>query len=76
MNEKVFLGSSAEGGLSYSAADLTCLLRHVVAYGGLRGIDLKTGKTVIVAPVMGAYSSAVVEVASAMALELSLWDEI
>lgn len=66
LNEKVLLGSPAEGGLGYSIADLTCLSRQLVAYGGLRGIDLKAGETVIVAPATGAYSGAAVQVASAM----------
>lgn len=66
LNEKVLLGSPAEGGLGYSVADLTCLMRQGVAYGGLRGINLKAGETVIVAPATGAYSGAAVEVASAM----------
>jgi D-arabinose 1-dehydrogenase-like Zn-dependent alcohol dehydrogenase len=66
LNEKVLLGSSAEGGLGYSVADLTHISMQLVAYGGLRGIDLKAGETVIVAPATGGYSGAAVEVASAM----------
>jgi threonine dehydrogenase-like Zn-dependent dehydrogenase len=66
LNEKLLLGSPADGGLGYSMGDLTYIARHVVAYGGFRGIDLKAGETVIVAPATGAYSSAAVEVASAM----------
>ena len=62
LNEEVLL----EKGFGYSIADLSALLRQVVAYGGFRGIDLKAGETVIVAPATGAYSSAAVEVASAM----------
>jgi NADPH:quinone reductase-like Zn-dependent oxidoreductase len=50
LNEKVLLGNLAEGGLGYSMADLTYIGKQVVAYGGLRGIDLKAGETVIVAP--------------------------
>lgn len=66
LNEKILLGDPAEGGLGYSVADLTWLMRQGVAYGGLRGINLKAGETVIVAPATGAYSGAAVEVASAM----------
>ena len=66
LNEKILLGSPAEGGLGYSIADLTCLSRQLVAYGGFRGIDLKAGETVIVAPATGSFSGAAVEVASAM----------
>ncbi|KAJ8059067.1 hypothetical protein OCU04_012044 [Sclerotinia nivalis] len=66
LNEKRLLGSPAEGGLGYSIGDLSILARHLVAYGGFRGIDLKPGETVIVAPATGSFSSAAVEVASAM----------
>ncbi|KAM3084450.1 hypothetical protein ACMFMG_001446 [Clarireedia jacksonii] len=66
LNEKLLLGSPADGGLGYSMGELTYIARHVVAYGGFRGIDLKAGETVIVAPATGSYSSAAVEVASAM----------
>ncbi|TGO63064.1 hypothetical protein BOTNAR_0105g00240 [Botryotinia narcissicola] len=66
LNEKRLLGSPAEGGLGYSLGDLSILARYMVAYGGFRGIDLKAGETVIVAPATGSFSSAAVEVASAM----------
>ena len=66
LDEKLLLGSPAEGGLGYSVADLTYISKQLVAYGGLRGIDLKAGETVIVAPATGGYSGAAVEVASAM----------
>ena len=66
LNEKALLGSPAEGGLGYSVADLASLSKPLVAYGGLRAIDLKAGETVIVAPATGGFSSAAVEVASAM----------
>lgn len=66
LNEELLLGSPAEGGLGYSVADLTYISKQLVAYGGLRGIDLKAGETVIVAPATGGYSGAAVEVASAM----------
>ncbi|TGO77218.1 hypothetical protein BELL_0117g00020 [Botrytis elliptica] len=66
LNEKRLLGSPAEGGLGYSLGDLSILSRYMVAYGGFRGIDLKAGETVIVAPATGLFSSAAVEVASAM----------
>ncbi|KAG4430027.1 hypothetical protein IFR05_014496 [Cadophora sp. M221] len=66
LNEKALLGSSANGGLGYTTLDLCLLRRHLIAYGGLRGIDLKAGETVIIAPATGAYSGAAVEVASAM----------
>ncbi|KAF7913362.1 uncharacterized protein EAE98_011587 [Botrytis deweyae] len=66
LNEKRLLGSPAEGGLGYSLGDLSILSRYMVAYGGFRGIDLKAGETVIVAPATGLFSRAAVEVASAM----------
>ncbi|KAF7959375.1 hypothetical protein EAE96_000995 [Botrytis aclada] len=66
LNEKRLLGSPAEGGLGYFLGDISILSRYMVAYGGFRGIDLKAGETVIVAPATGLFSSAAVEVASAM----------
>ncbi|KAF7896641.1 uncharacterized protein EAF01_009044 [Botrytis porri] len=66
LDEKRLLGSQAEGGLGYSLGDLSILARYMVAYGGFRGIDLKAGETVIVAPATGLFSSAAVEVALAM----------
>ncbi|THV45181.1 hypothetical protein BGAL_0520g00060 [Botrytis galanthina] len=66
LNEKRLLESPAEGGLGYSLRDLSILSRYMVAYGGLRGIDLKAGETVIVAPATGLFSSAAVELATAM----------
>jgi threonine dehydrogenase-like Zn-dependent dehydrogenase len=66
LDEKVLLGSLADGGLGYEMADLVYIPRFAVAYGGFRGINLQAGETVIVAPATGAYSSAAVEVAIAM----------
>ncbi|MCJ1234482.1 hypothetical protein MMC14_002443 [Varicellaria rhodocarpa] len=66
LNEKILLGSPAEGGLGYRIADLTYLSKQLTVYGGLRGIDLKAGETIIVAPATGGYTGAAVEVASAM----------
>ncbi|MCJ1478104.1 hypothetical protein MMC13_006779 [Lambiella insularis] len=66
LNEKILLGSLAEGGLGYSVAELTAIGRQLVAYGGFRGINLKAGETIIIAPSTGGYSGAAVEVASAM----------
>jgi hypothetical protein len=65
LNEDLLLGSPEKSGLGYSFADLSYLARPLVAYGGLRGIDLKVGDTVIVAPATSGYSGAVVEAASA-----------
>ena len=53
-------------GLEYGIQDLTHLSTMVVGYGGLRGIDLRPGETVVIAPATGIFSGAAVEVASAM----------
>lgn len=66
LNEKLLLGPPSEGGLGYKMADLLILARHMVAYGGLRSIDLKAGETIVIAPATGAYSGAAVDVALAM----------
>jgi threonine dehydrogenase-like Zn-dependent dehydrogenase len=66
LNEQALLGDPAEGGLGYSVGDLLHLTRDMVAYGGLRGIDLKAGETIIIAPATGSYSGSAVEMASAM----------
>jgi hypothetical protein len=64
LNEDL-LSSPEKSGLEYSLADLPYLASPLVAYGGLRDIDLKVGETVIVAPATSGYNSAAVEVASA-----------
>jgi D-arabinose 1-dehydrogenase-like Zn-dependent alcohol dehydrogenase len=46
--------------------DLSILPRHLVAYGSFYNTDLKPRETVVAAPATRAYSSAAVEVASAM----------
>jgi D-arabinose 1-dehydrogenase-like Zn-dependent alcohol dehydrogenase len=66
LDEEVLCGKVEEGGLGYSVADLTSLTQSLVGYGGLRGIRLQAGETVIVAPATGGYSSATVGVAVAM----------
>ncbi len=66
LNEKILCGDPTAGGLGYSPYDLLQLHHHLVAFGGLRAIDLKVGETVIVAPATGVYSGAAVQVAVAM----------
>lgn len=66
LNEKVLCGSPAEGGLGYQPEDLLALASQVVSYGGMRGINVQAGETVIVAPATGNYSGAAVQVAVAM----------
>ncbi|OIW32661.1 GroES-like protein [Coniochaeta ligniaria NRRL 30616] len=66
LNEKLLCGSPSEGGFGYRPEDLLALSKQVVAYGGLRGIHLEPGETVIVAPATGMFSGAAVQVAVAM----------
>ena len=66
LDEQVLLGRPSDGGFGYSIEDLTIISRHLVPYGGLRGIGLRAGETVIIAPATGGYSGAAVDVASAM----------
>lgn len=66
LNEKLLCGSSAQGGFGYSSEDLLALPRQVIPYGGLRGINLQPGETIIVAPATGSYTGAAVQVAVAM----------
>ena len=60
LNEKALLGNPADGGLGYEISNLPDLATHVIAYGGLRSMDLKAGETVIVAPATGSVSGAAV----------------
>ena len=60
LNEKILLGSPADGGLEYDITDLSELAGYAIAYGGLRSMDLKAGETVIVAPATGSISGAAV----------------
>ncbi|KAH8912985.1 alcohol dehydrogenase [Coniochaeta sp. PMI_546] len=66
LNEKLLCGSPSEGGLGYKPEDLLALPKQIVAYGGLRGINLQPGETVIVSPATGMFSGAAVQVAVAM----------
>lgn len=66
LNEKVLCGSPSDGGLGYQPEDLLTVGKQLVAYGGLRGIGLQPGETVIVAPATGMFSGAAVQVAVAM----------
>lgn len=66
LNEKRLCGSPADGGLGYTISELIQLPLALVAYGGLRGIDVKAGETVVVAPATGMFSGAAVGVAMAM----------
>lgn len=66
LNEKLLLGTPAEGGLGYSLSDLTIMPGYAIPYGGLRSIGLTAGETVIVAPATGFFTGLAVDVASAM----------
>lgn len=66
LNENILLSQPSQGGLGYTPAELAILTRHLIAYGGLRSIDVKAGETVIVAPATGAFSGAAVDTALAM----------
>ncbi|KAF2477690.1 GroES-like protein [Lindgomyces ingoldianus] len=56
--------------LGYSIPELLQLTVDVVAYGGLRGIDIKAGERLIVAPATGMFSGATVGVAVAMGVSV------
>ncbi|KAH8696735.1 alcohol dehydrogenase [Talaromyces proteolyticus] len=66
LDEKVLLGSIADGGLNYLPRQLTEIGHMLVPYGGLRDINLQPGQTVIVAPATGGFGGAAVQVALAM----------
>jgi D-arabinose 1-dehydrogenase-like Zn-dependent alcohol dehydrogenase len=66
LNEKLLCGSPSDGGLGYKPEDLLALSKQIVAYGGLRGINVQPGETVIVAPATGSFTGAAVQVAVAM----------
>ncbi|QKX57501.1 uncharacterized protein TRUGW13939_04615 [Talaromyces rugulosus] len=66
LDEKVLLGSVEQGGLGYGIGSIPYLMKHAVAYGGLRAIDLKAGETIIISPATGNHSGAAVQVATAM----------
>ncbi|MCJ1376759.1 hypothetical protein MMC20_008004 [Loxospora ochrophaea] len=66
LNEKRLLGTIDDGGLGYLVEDLMHIGTLLVAYGGLKDIDLKPGETVIVAPATGSFGGAAAAVAIAM----------
>ena len=61
LNEKVLCEE-----LGYSIPQLGFITTSLISYGGFRGIDLKAGETVLIAPATGSYSGAAVAVAVAM----------
>lgn len=66
LNERRLCGDPADGGLGYSIGDLAVIPEALVPYGGLRGLGLQAGETVVVAPATGGFSGAAVGVARAM----------
>ncbi len=66
LDEKALLGSAAEGGLGYSVDDLGYLAVLMVAYGGMRDVDVRPGETVLIAPSTGSFGGAAVHVALAL----------
>lgn len=66
LDERRLCGSAADGGLAYSPDDLLHLPTQLIAYAGLRSVNVQAGETVLVAPATGSYSGAAVQVAVAM----------
>ncbi|KAL8783803.1 MAG: hypothetical protein Q9195_009270 [Heterodermia aff. obscurata] len=66
LDETRLLGSPEDGGLGYTLDDLGYFAFPLVAYGGLRDIDLKAGETIIIAPATGQFGGAAVQTALAM----------
>ena len=66
LDESRLLGSPSNGGLGYTANDLTYLSTLSVPWGGLSDVDVRAGQKVIVTPATGTYGSAAVLCALAM----------
>ncbi|KAK0729522.1 hypothetical protein B0H67DRAFT_1884 [Lasiosphaeris hirsuta] len=66
VNEAVLCGSPADGGFGYSIPELAFMPVSCVAYGGLRGINLKAGETIVVSPATGLFSMSAVAIATAI----------
>jgi D-arabinose 1-dehydrogenase-like Zn-dependent alcohol dehydrogenase len=66
LDEQRLCGAPANGGLGYTVEDLAVMPEALVPYGGLRGLALQAGETVVVAPATGGFSGAAVNVAHAM----------
>ena len=66
LDETRLLGSPEQGGLGYTVDELAYLGCPLVAYGGLRDIDLKPGETIVIAPATGQFGGAAVQMALAM----------
>lgn len=66
LDESRLLRSPNEGGLGYAVEELTFISTLLVAYGGLKDIELQAGQSIIVAPATGPFGGAAVLVALAM----------
>ncbi|OIW23028.1 NAD(P)-binding protein [Coniochaeta ligniaria NRRL 30616] len=56
--------------LGYEVADLGFLGQLMVAYGGLRDVDVRPGETVLIAPSTGSFGGAAVHVALALGADV------
>ena len=66
LNEKILLGAQTDGGMGYELDDLGYISTLLVAYGGLRDVNVLPGEIVLVAPSTGSFGGAAVHVALAL----------
>ncbi len=66
LDEKTLLGAPADGGMGYGLDDLGYISTLLVAYGGLRDVNVLPGEIVLVAPSTGSFGGAAVHVALAL----------
>jgi len=66
LNENRLCKPVSEGGLGYSIEQLTSFGQALVAFGGLKAINLQAGEIIIVAPATGGFGSSAVILALAM----------
>ena len=66
LDESLLLRSKEDGGMGYKLEDLSYLSSLMVAYGGLRDVDLAPGETILIAPSTGPFGGSAVHVALSM----------
>lgn len=66
LDEKRVCREVSEGGLGLKVAQLGWIFQAMVPFGGLRGVGVQPGETVLIAPATGGFGSAGVPVALAM----------
>ncbi|KAK0702774.1 hypothetical protein B0H67DRAFT_595085 [Lasiosphaeris hirsuta] len=66
LDEARLCGSPSDGGLGYTIPELIAIPIFTCCYGGLRGIDLKAGETIIISPATGHFSMSAVAIANAI----------